>query len=368
MPSDPKTDDASVLAKLERLTKLKDQGTLNDDEFQNLKRNILGEEISKTEEVDQKMEIEDTKDMIVDSTATPPQAPDTVPTSSKAKPVPIQEFRTVSWFLGGCFFILGCSYILRDEINSEYYSMIMFIIAGLLLPPIRDWVYGITSVYIPTWVRTLFIFGLIMYWSVLSVQTDTQTLASQQQEEERMTSEPVIASIPEEQQASSDVQKQEEQATTSGTRLVLGYTIEEFVERYNQASKAMEVDVRYSVKQESDNGKALTVQLEATLHENMAMILTADNKTREVQSLAFIGSGDGTAESGIYILFGILATVMAIENPLMPVDEREKIIKDFDISRLSAERKIEITRDNVEYTLSQYESFGTMLVAAPKDS
>ena len=301
MTSIKETDDASVLTKLERLSKLKEQGILNDDELQDLKSKILVEETKETEEVEETMETEETKNMTVDTIATPPPAPDSVSTSSKAKSVPPQKYRTVSWFFGGCFFILGCSYILLDDIYSGYYGSIMFIIAGLLLPPLRDWAYGITSISIPTWVKTLFIFGLIIYSNNFLVLTNTQTSAAQQLEEEETTTEPATVSIPEEQQVSSDVQKQGEPAKTdtSETRLALGYTVEEFVERYNQASNAMEIDVRYSVKEESDNGKALTVQLEATFLENTAMILTADNKTREVQSLAFIGSGDGTTESGV---------------------------------------------------------------------
>ena len=146
----------------------------------------------------------------------------------------------------------------------------------------------------------------------------------------------------------------------------LDITIEEFVDRYNQASNTLEVDSRFSVKEEADNGKFLTVQLEAGPYQNLAMILTADNKTRLVQSLVFLGSGDGTLGSGVSVLFGIVSTVMAIENPFMPVEQRGEILRKFDISGLSVGGKKELNRGNVKYTLSISEVIGTTLVAEPK--
>ena len=366
--------DDDVLVKLERLMKLKEQGGLDEQEFQDQKRRILGpgaqqlESIAEPTVQEKREEQQAVKESDITTGATRTTQAlehDPITSSPKAKPDAPKGFRSLCWFFGVCFFLVGFSQVLSDDIS---FGIIMFAIAGLLIPSVRDWTYGITGRSIPTWVRTISIFSLIIYGAHIStVPTDTPTSASKQKVGEETIPQPATAPIPAEEYGEKAGMEQA-RTETSETEPEFDITIEEFVERYNQASNTLEVDSRFSVKEESDNDKFLTVQLEAGSYQNLAMILTANNKTRVVRSLVFLGSGDGTIESGVSVLFGIVSTVMAIENPLMPVEQRGEILRKFDISGLSNGGKIELTRGNVKYTLSISEVIGTTLVAEPKNS
>ena len=182
----PSTSDDDILVKLERLIKLKEQGALDENEFQEQKNRILGtktqppepiaEQIVQEKGEEEGQKVAKKKDIQADATITTRTlegGPAT--TSPKAKPDAPEGFRSLSWFFGVIFFLFGLTQILSEDGTS---GIIMFAIAGLLLPPVRDWTYGITSVSIPTWLRTLSILSLLIYGGhISSVPTDRQTSA-----------------------------------------------------------------------------------------------------------------------------------------------------------------------------------------------
>ena len=142
----------------------------------------------------------------------------------------------------------------------------------------------------------------------------------------------------------------------------LGVTVEEFVARYNQSLAAMDAGFGISVDREVDNGEFLTVQLSSTA--NVGVVATANNRTRSLQDLTFIGSGTGDLSSGVDIIFGAAAVVMALEDPLMPPSQRGEILGDLGLTDgegLSEEGR-ETIRNGVRYALSQSDVLGVMLV------
>jgi len=144
------------------------------------------------------------------------------------------------------------------------------------------------------------------------------------------------------------------------------FTIEEFLQRYNQAFSVLGRNIKASIKEENNNGKYLTIQA-LTNNKNIGLVVQANNKTRKVQLITFIGSGDGTIQSGLDVVFGVSAVVMAIEDPNMPVEQRGEIVKALGLSngKLSELGKLSAERNGTKYSISLSDSIGTWLVAEP---
>lgn len=146
----------------------------------------------------------------------------------------------------------------------------------------------------------------------------------------------------------------------------LPMTYTEFVKRYNTAIKNLSGENTIKVKEKSDNGEFLSIQF-STKSKHIGIVADANNKTNVLKSIIFIGTGDGTLQSGINILVGMTALVMAIEDPSMPIALRKTIVEDmgFTENRLSESGKIEFVRKGVKYIATQSENMGTWLTALP---
>ena len=144
------------------------------------------------------------------------------------------------------------------------------------------------------------------------------------------------------------------------------FTVEEIIDRYNQSMKTINQQIQVSLKEENRNEKYLTIQLKSS-SKAIAIVLTANTETRLVNSIVLIGGGDGTAKSGLDIIFGITALVMAVEDPAMSLDGRKGIGQDFGItdSTLMDYKKRTIDRGDFRYTQTISDTFGIMITATP---
>ncbi len=138
------------------------------------------------------------------------------------------------------------------------------------------------------------------------------------------------------------------------------------MQNYNQAFISLQRNIKASVKDENNDGEYLTIQL-LTNSKNIGLVVVANNKTKKVQSITFIGTGDGTMQSGLDVMFGLSAVIMAIENPNMPIDKRGKILKELGLSggELSKQGKLAIERKGIKYSISTSDTVGTWLIAEP---
>lgn len=163
--------------------------------------------------------------------------------------------------------------------------------------------------------------------------------------------------------------KEEVQVEVSETipeQVAMPITLDQYIDRYNASFENLrQPNTRVSIIDEKDNGKSIIAQIRAN-HEYFGMVIGADNQSRKVQSITYIGSGDGSAHSGTQVLFGVVAVIMAIEDPDMNVDERGQILTDLDIENLSKDHPISLVRNGIQYNLSMSEYTGVMLIAEPQ--
>ena len=89
--------------------------------------------------------------------------------------------RTFGWIFGVFCFVVGLGELLVGKFIA---AIPLLVIAGLLLPLVRDWTYKKTGRRLPLWARTLSIIGLIMIVGE-SVPTEDQA-AREAREQERV--------------------------------------------------------------------------------------------------------------------------------------------------------------------------------------
>lgn len=153
---------------------------------------------------------------------------------------------------------------------------------------------------------------------------------------------------------------------TKPARPTLPITLDQYIDRYNASFENLkQQNTKVSIIDEKDNGESIIAQVRAN-HEYFGMVIGADNQSRKIQSITYIGSGDGSAHSGTQVLFGVVAVIMAIEDPDMNVDERGQILTDLDIENLNKDHPISLVRNGIQYNLSMSEYTGVMLIAEPQ--
>lgn len=153
-------------------------------------------------------------------------------------------------------------------------------------------------------------------------------------------------------------------AATEHTVKEFNFTTEEMITRYNQSMKTIDQKIRVSMKNELKNENQLTIQLNSS-SKAIAMVLTANPETRLVNSILLIGGGDGTPKSGLDIIMGILALVMTVEDPYMPIGKRKTIGETFGISdgTIMDRSGHTIDRGNFRYSITISEALGIMITA-----
>jgi|GEM_PF-6297055 len=173
------------------------------------------------------------------------------------------------------------------------------------------------------------------------------------------TSSGTVAAAPESPTTAVEVAS-EEKAT-------LGLTVSEYVISYNQALRALENQgsLKITVEETSDGIKSLQLAID----ENRAMIITADAETDEVSGIVFIGAGDGSVDSGVNVIMGSVATVMALENPNMSQDERAVILDNLGMlnGELMDRKSISFIRGNAKYFATFSEQLGVVVGVDPLD-
>jgi len=145
------------------------------------------------------------------------------------------------------------------------------------------------------------------------------------------------------------------------------FNVEEFIVRYNESLISLTSKLQVANSKEKISNNTISVQLRTSTTKNIGLVVLANNTNRMLHSITFIGTGDGTLESGMNLLFGTSAVIMAIENPNMPVNERGKILDalGFTDKKLEKEEKITFVRKSVKYYISLSKEIGTVLTAEP---
>lgn len=142
------------------------------------------------------------------------------------------------------------------------------------------------------------------------------------------------------------------------------FTVSQIVARYNQSAQLLNSDIRMSLKTTLANDEFTTSQLSS--NKNLGGVLTSGNSFKKLRSFLLVARGDGSVASGVDVLFGITALVMAFEDPAMATKDRRSILDDLGLTDSTPLSKdIKFTRKGVQYSKTYSKLFGIMLTAEP---
>ncbi len=144
------------------------------------------------------------------------------------------------------------------------------------------------------------------------------------------------------------------------------FTVEQYIQRYNESLSTLEQSMRMRKKGETANENSVVIQ--ASVNKNPAMLIQAKKDNRLVDSLTFVGGGDGSLTSGINLIVCLVSVIMAVENPQMSQDERGEIVRDlgFTDNQFPNEgEELKFIRNGVKYNLSKLKKLGIWLTAEP---
>jgi hypothetical protein len=138
-------------------------------------------------------------------------------------------------------------------------------------------------------------------------------------------------------------------------------TSKQFISRYNQSMQTLNAPWLIAKEIEKNAKNITTTSL--SINKNLGLILTANKNNKKINCFVLIGAIDRKIQSGLNIIFGILASIMATEDPFLPISERNKILV-----KLASGVKtgtVEFIRKNIQYNFFQSDISGVMFTAAP---
>lgn len=132
----------------------------------------------------------------------------------------------------------------------------------------------------------------------------------------------------------------------------INLSVEDFCQALNNNLAEFDLEYEYEAVADLSSYDGTTIQIIIT--ENVAYVAYFDAETELIDSLIMIGTGDGTLESGMLIMAAMSSTI-AVCAPTVPLSETGSIVLDL----LDGAT---YTYDNLNFTVTQSEEFGTWLI------
>jgi len=146
-----------------------------------------------------------------------------------------------------------------------------------------------------------------------------------------------------------------------------GITIEEFIANYETALKEInqyEGKVFTPKEDISDDGRII-VQVDPDDFTVLIIRAKGNRLVREVSYIGGVGTITPSTAEALDILFGALATAMALENPRMPSPKRSDLGRELWLfeKKLPVGRTIGVRRNNIAYNVSMMDNSGVIIGA-----
>ena len=141
-------------------------------------------------------------------------------------------------------------------------------------------------------------------------------------------------------------------------QVTLGITPEDFQESFNTAIATLGTNTTISSIEWYEDD--LSAQGHISNYLTVTFFTNPDNK--EIESLIFIGSGDGTLESGLDVMAGMFAAIVSAD-PSIPLSDTGEMVM-----TLTDEEHInggELVKNNIRCSVIQNETVGTWLTIEP---
>lgn len=133
----------------------------------------------------------------------------------------------------------------------------------------------------------------------------------------------------------------------------LGITMDEFQETFNSTMTSLESEIQI-VSIDWEEGDAAAT---GKISENLSFVFfLKDTDTKEIKSLLFLGSGDGTARSGADLLLCLASTIVSAD-PSIELDKTGPMLEEMS----NNEPDHTVTKNGITYTYTQNSEIGASL-------
>jgi len=146
-----------------------------------------------------------------------------------------------------------------------------------------------------------------------------------------------------------------------------GITIEEFIRNYETALKEInQYEGKVFTPKEDilDDGRII-VQVDPDDFTVLIIRAKGNRLVREVSYIGGVGTMTPSTAEALDILFGALATAMALENPRMPSPKRSDLGRELWLfeKKLPVGKTIGVRRNNIAYNVSMMDNSGVIIGA-----
>lgn len=136
----------------------------------------------------------------------------------------------------------------------------------------------------------------------------------------------------------------------------LGISADDFIDAFNENMAALESKLKLSsVEWSEENEGTQIITATGFINDYNVFTFSATPDTREIISIFYIGTGDGTYESGVDVLYCMSATIRSVDPSISSSDSIDMILTMMDETQNST------TKNNIAYSIFQSKDLGTWL-------
>jgi len=148
----------------------------------------------------------------------------------------------------------------------------------------------------------------------------------------------------------------------------IGVDVETFTKRFNDAMAVFDLPFRSRGEIPALGDEHVQRSVSENYNDNLAMLVTVKPYTDDIRDLMFIGSGDGTLQSGANVMMTASGVFSATQESWPPRDVLNMLLQMTEEYRQQAGDS-EVTRilNGLEYSYSQNDLFGNMFSVSAID-
>lgn len=139
------------------------------------------------------------------------------------------------------------------------------------------------------------------------------------------------------------------------------FTINQIIKRLNISYQTLSQPIRFTVQSKTENEKAYIYTISA--NKNLSALISVDKDNGFVYDFGLMCGGFNVKDAGNAIL-SLGATIMAFEDPYMPLQKRGEAIRSIGLTDLQDSKQRKFRRGEMHYSILKSKSMGMIMFTA----
>lgn len=146
----------------------------------------------------------------------------------------------------------------------------------------------------------------------------------------------------------------------------IGVRVEDFVSQFNSAMVRAELPYRAKGNVPDMDENSVQRVYQETFSKNLALLMTVKPETDVIRDVTFIGTGDGTVDSGVRVLM-VAAGVYSATQPTLPMKDSITMLTDMSEEFNQKQESVSRILNGLEYSYDRNEVFGNMFTVSKSE-